>query len=376
MSALKNYDIFKAQRLGKGSFSTVFKGEYVGPTTPKLTTHTEVAIKVISTNKLPISTINIIEDEIKIIHIIMKNPHPNIVDCYDVIRANKEIYIVMELCDSGDLRSILRRPIREKYVQFFFSQLSSGLQHLETHGIVHRDIKPRNILLTNSRRILKIADFGFAKTSEDTIMFETICGSPLYMAPEIMKRNSYNNQTDLWSIGMMLFEMLFGFHPFQDCKSIPELNKALNTRKIQIPPPNTKNITVSDECLDLLHKLLQVDVKFRITWKQFFNHEWLTVYQKAVPIPQQEPEQYNETLCSMSLGSLPSRQLPPIVEVKDDYIVIDQTASSDEEDFGNNDMQFDMEMNEEGSMSIRSVIDKSSVLEKVAPDTHHYEIVD
>lgn len=164
----------------------------------------------------------------------------------------------MEYCDSGDLRTYLKKPIKEKWCQFFFCQLANGLKYLDKYNILHRDIKPKNILLTNKKKVLKIADFGFAKKQSKNIkLHETICGSPLYMAPEIMENNKYNNQTDLWSIGMILYEMLYGFHPYESCKNIRQLLSMIDHGIIEIPPKNTQNKNISIECLDLLQKLLQ-----------------------------------------------------------------------------------------------------------------------
>ena len=84
----------------------------------------------------------------------------------------------MEFCDSGNLDTIIKKPIKGQYTQFFFSQLANGLKYLNQKNIVHRDIKPKNILLTNKHKILKIADFGFAKITDGAILYDTICGSP------------------------------------------------------------------------------------------------------------------------------------------------------------------------------------------------------
>lgn len=300
----------KENFLGRGSFSEVYKGIYIGINTKYIKYKDHVAIKIINTHKMNYKSLEIIEDEINIMNMIKYNPHPNIVECYDVIRKQNSIYIIMEFCDSGDLRTLLRKPIKELYTQFFFSQLVNGLKFLDKHNIVHRDIKPRNILLTNQRRVLKIADFGFAKRSNEASLYDTICGSPMYMAPEIMNKNKYNKQTDLWSIGIMLYEMLFGFHPYKSCKSYNEIKSKNNENvEIEIPPKNTKN-KISNECKSLLTKLLQKDAKKRITWKDFFNHPWLNIYQYIIPKTGNKNEDYEKQIRSMSIGSLKNRTMP------------------------------------------------------------------
>ena len=221
----------KSSELGRGSFSIVYVGiNYLDQDYIKK--GDKVAIKIIKTNNLTKKALEILEDEISIMNLIKSNPHPNIVQCFDIIRSQNEVFIIMEYCDSGDLMTIIKRPIKEKYAQFYFCQLANGLKYLDNHSIIHRDIKPKNILLTNNRRVLKIADFGLAKRISDISLNETICGSPLYMAPEIMNNSPYNNQTDLWSIGMILFEMLYGLHPFEKCKTVPELKDKLMKTEI------------------------------------------------------------------------------------------------------------------------------------------------
>lgn len=267
---LPGYEVFTDKKLGKGAFSKVYLGK-------KIDEGIDVAIKVIKLTRLNSKYRKVVDDEVKIMELVKSNPHPNIVHCYDTIRQEDKIFIVMEFCDSGNLRNILKRPIQERYTQFFFVQLVNGLKHLDRHNIMHRDLKPRNILLTNKNKTLKIADFGFAKQEYKKInMYDTVCGSPLYMAPEIMKRGAYNKQTDLWSIGMILYEMLYAKHPFGSCDNIVDLQECIESAEILIPPRKTVNKSVSKSCQSLLKALLQKDVNKRLTWNKFFNHPWLT----------------------------------------------------------------------------------------------------
>ena len=162
-----NYEIYKNKELGRGSFSIVYLGKYTGPDNNIIKNNKEVAIKKIKMKNIfynhSLKSKEILNEEIKIMEMIKYNPHPNIVGCFDIIEIQMMIYIILEYCDSGDLRKILKKPIIEKYAQFYFTQLVNGLKYLDKHEIIHRDIKPKNILLTNNRKILKIADFGFAK---------------------------------------------------------------------------------------------------------------------------------------------------------------------------------------------------------------------
>jgi serine/threonine protein kinase len=370
--------------LGRGASSSVYLAKYRGPTKNRLVKNSKVAIKIINTYNLSHRALTVLDEEINIMNMIKNNPHPNIVICYDIFRdtPNNKVYIIMEFCDSGDLFSILvGKPIKEHYVQFYFSQFSNGLRYLYQNKIIHRDIKPQNILLTSEKKILKIADFGFARrTVDNNIMYDTICGSPLYMDPKILNRECYNNQSDLWSIGLILYEMLYGYHPFKECKSIPELRDEILTRDIDIPPPikiNT-NLQVSNECLDLLRKLLQKNSNDRITWEQFFDIEWLKKYPDHILVQVQKPESYERKINDMSLGSFGCKFNIPEkfnnLNIIDDYLEksIDKYIEH-KIDNKLDDLIFELELETPKSDSpvlVKCVVDNNSML----PD-QKYEII-
>lgn len=274
-----NYTIYKnyKNKLGKGSYSAVYKGQYIGVTNDYLTNGDTVAIKIINTYNLSFGDYEITNNEVKIMNILKLNPHPNVVKCLDTIQTQKNTYIIMELCDCGDLLTIMNKPIDEKFVRAYFGQLISGLKFLHGYKLIHRDIKPKNILLTNNKKILKIADFGFATIVKTSLLKDKICGSPLYMAPEIMNNDIYNDQADLWSVGIILYEMIYGIHPYNHCRSFGELKEEINVTTIKIPPENSININVSNECIIILKKLLQKNMNLRITWSEFFENTWTNV---------------------------------------------------------------------------------------------------
>lgn len=278
------FDKTDINKLGKGGFSEVYGGIYVGYSKDNINKGDKVAIKILTKEK---NKQKYVDNEINIINILRKNPHYNIVNFYDIIKKDDTVYIIMEYCDSHDLIHYTGNPIMEQYVQFYFCQLANGLKHLNKLNIYHRDIKPRNLLLTENKKILKIADFGLAKINEDVnyqtqsnSLFDTICGSPMHMAPEIRKDRLYGFKTDLWSIGIILYELLYGFHPFGNCKTIEQLQNMVETTIIKIPPEPSlnKNKNVSSECLLLLKGLLQTNAYNRLTWNDFFSHEWITKY--------------------------------------------------------------------------------------------------
>lgn len=267
-SGFNTFEIYKDQCIGKGSFSHVYKGI-------NKITGINVAIKEVIVDKLSDKIKFQLYEEVEIMKKLIEFPHQNIVKCYDIFMENKNLYIVMEFCDCGDLGSLLKMPIKEVYVQYWMCQLKNGLMHLNKHNILHRDIKPKNILLTNKKRVLKIADFGFAQILKPLTKINTLCGSPLYMAPEILNRSANTSKTDLWSIGMIIYEMLFNTHPLRECNNVQELVLKMKQLNITIPPPKNSNSKISKECHALLIKLLQKNVVDRLNWEDFFNDIWI-----------------------------------------------------------------------------------------------------
>ena len=258
---LDDYIVDK-KRIGKGSFSTIYKGYH------KFNKR-NYAIKEVS-----VDNIKNIKDNIKREFNLMKKlNHPNIVKLHNVILDNKydNIYLVLDYYKNGDLSKFLdKRPLKELYSQKYMIQLKDGLEYLYNNNIIHRDLKPQNILL-NECYDLKIADFGFARYFDNDNLIQTLCGSPMYMAPEISRKKKYDTKSDLWSVGIILYEMLTGVPPFK-AKNLIDLLKKIDKMKTIVIP---KKFVVSQPCLDLLNRLLQKEPDKRITWDDFFQHDWL-----------------------------------------------------------------------------------------------------
>ena len=171
-------------KIGQGTFAKVYIGEKDG---------TIFAIKVISREKFPdlVGGQGLTNE----IDLMKAYEHENIVNLHDHFFANKQVYLVLEFCSGGDLSGLIRsngKLDERTSVQFLF-QLSKGLSFLGDRGVIHRDLKPANILLSDnsSNPLLKIADFGFARHLQATSMASTACGTPLYMAPEIISLQQY-----------------------------------------------------------------------------------------------------------------------------------------------------------------------------------------
>lgn len=214
--------------------------------------------------------------------------HPNVVRCFDFksVPRRHSIFLVMEYCDM-DLDTFLKskknRRISEADCHTLMTDFVSGLQYLRERNIVHRDLKPQNILLQASKDperaipVLKIADFGFARLLPFDDVTATQCGTPLYMAPEIFRDRRYGIKADLWSVGCIMYQMLFGTTPIQASSSIEIHQKAVSSSlKVRYP----SSIPVSVDCRHLLQSLLQPDPDLRISWEGLFSHPWLQRFGK------------------------------------------------------------------------------------------------
>jgi calcium-dependent protein kinase len=143
-----------------------------------------------------------------------KLKHPNIVELYEVIYTQNNIYLIMEYCAGGDLkRFCMTRKINEDMALNIVRQVARGFEELSKFGIIHRDLKAANILV--HQEAFKICDFGFAKFFGDSgKMARTCVGTPIYMSPQVLKHKQYTSKTDVWSLGILFFELLFGRLPY------------------------------------------------------------------------------------------------------------------------------------------------------------------
>ncbi|EEB09058.1 ULK/ULK protein kinase Atg1 [Schizosaccharomyces japonicus yFS275] len=231
--------------IGRGSFATVYKGRHS-------VTKEAVSIKSVLRKKLTKKLLENLESEISILKEIK---HVHVVELYDCQKSGRFIHLIMEYCSLGDLSYFIRKReklgsipslswlvneyppvykagLNETLVRHFTQQLVSALQFLRSKSLIHRDVKPQNLLLqppptseyleahpdfvgSPNLPILKLADFGFARYLQTASMAETLCGSPLYMAPEILRYEKYDAKADLWSLGTVLYEMAVGKPPFK-----------------------------------------------------------------------------------------------------------------------------------------------------------------
>ncbi|XP_036204838.1 serine/threonine-protein kinase ULK3 isoform X1 [Myotis myotis] len=253
------------ERLGSGTYATVYKAY------AKKDTREVVAIKCVAKKSLNKASVENLLTEIEILKGIR---HPHIVQLKDFQWDSDNIYLIMEFCAGGDLSRFIhtRRILPEKVARVFMQQMASALQFLHARNISHLDLKPQNILLSSLEKPhLKLADFGFSQHMSPWDEKHVLRGSPLYMAPEMVCRRQYDARVDLWSVGVILYEALFGQPPFAS-RSFTELEEKIRSNRVIELPLRPQ---LSPDCQDLLRRLLERDPGRRISFQDFFAHPWV-----------------------------------------------------------------------------------------------------
>jgi len=258
----------------------------------------------------------------------MRDDH--IVELYDFQRTGHYIYLVMEYCGGGDLAGLLRKRkiLKEAEARKLVRQLAAALQVLHAANYAHRDLKPQNLLLTQEGT-LKLGDFGFARFVDPADMAATLCGSPLYMAPEILRYERYDGKADLWSVGAILYEMLWGRAPFRAQNHIQLIRVIEASPGIPFPSSVLLDekefpVEVSECCKELILGLLKKNPDERLSFHQFITHPFLedeqverhhnlSVEEQKAPEPQQQQRGFtiprSARMRSGSAGSLPASRL-------------------------------------------------------------------
>jgi len=188
--------------------------------------------------------------------------HPNILRIYDVYEGDKELYLILEYVEGGELFDFLvnRGKLPPLDALAYFKQIIYGLNYAHAFSIIHRDLKPENILIHSlDPPLIKIADWGMAAFAPPSLELETSCGSPHYASPEIVHGHKYSGTaTDIWSCGVILFALLTGRLPFDD-KNVRTLLSKVKAGKYDMPA------LVDPQAQDLISRMLTVDASIRIT---------------------------------------------------------------------------------------------------------------
>lgn len=234
------------------------------------------AMKIIDASKIK-GKEEMIRNEI---YIQRESIHPNIVHLVHDLHSPTEIFLIMELITGGDLFDLIAENIKfeEDEASLYTRDLCSGLDYLHKRTIVHRDIKPENLMVcvsSDGLTSLKITDFGLAQKVTKPIF--TICGTPTYVSPEILKEKGYGLEVDVWAAGVIMYIMLCGFPPFRSPnRRQSELFDMIETGVFEFLEPYWDD--VSDSAKDLISNVLVVDTSQRFKCKDVLTHEWLTQY--------------------------------------------------------------------------------------------------
>ncbi|XP_055975118.1 serine/threonine-protein kinase DCLK2 isoform X2 [Sorex fumeus] len=262
---LEKYKIGKV--IGDGNFAVV--KECMDRSTGK-----EFALKIIDKAKC-CGKEHLIENEVSILR---RVKHPNIIMLVEEMETATELFLVMELVKGGDLFDAITSSTKytERDGSAMVYNLASALRYLHGLSIVHRDIKPENLLVCeypDGTKSLKLGDFGLATVVEGPLY--TVCGTPTYVAPEIIAETGYGLKVDIWAAGVITYILLCGFPPFRSENNLQEdLFDQILAGKLEFPAPYWDSIT--DSAKELISQMLQVNVEARCTAGQILSHPWVS----------------------------------------------------------------------------------------------------
>jgi serine/threonine-protein kinase ULK/ATG1 len=324
-------DFYIDSEIGAGSFATVYLG--VQKDTKQI-----VAVKSVELKKLSKKLKENLYGEIKILKSLR---HPHIVALHDCVENPTHINLIMEYCELGDLSLFIKKReklsthpvthdmarkypaspnagLHEVVVRHFLKQIVSAIEFLRAENYLHRDIKPQNLLLlpsplyrqshsspimmasqdtlipvagVQSLPMLKLADFGFARHLPSMALADTLCGSPLYMAPEILRYERYDAKADLWSIGTVLYEMTAGKPPYKARNHVELLRKIETAQDVIKFPPET---VASTGLKSLIRGLLRRQPAPRLSFEALFSHPVVLedipgLVEDDIPRPKERP---------------------------------------------------------------------------------------
>ena len=252
--------------LGSGSFGKVYLVKHN-------LTHKEYAMKIIDKKKLKQMGYNN-EQILEELKIHSKLDHENIIHVYNVFENEENFNIIMEYAKNGNLYDVITREkggLSEEKALGYFTQVVNAVYYLHQNNIIHRDIKPENILISEND-IIKLCDFGWAKEL-NLENRNTFCGTAEYMAPEIVTNENYDFSVDIWSLGILLYEMIFGHSPFEG-KNKNSIMINIKSHELIYDKP------ISNECKDLIEKILENNPQKRLKIKDIIEHSFIKKYNR------------------------------------------------------------------------------------------------
>ncbi|KAK8928535.1 CBL-interacting protein kinase 18 [Platanthera zijinensis] len=248
--------------LGHGTFAKVYHGR-------NIRTSQGVAVKIIDKEKVfKVGLIDQIKREVSIMRLVR---HPNIVQLYEVMATKSKIYFVLEYVKGGELfNKVLKGRIKEDFARKYFQQLVSAVDFCHSRGVYHRDLKPENLLLDDNGN-LKVSDFGLsalAESKKQDGLLHTTCGTPAYVAPEVINRRGYDGaKADIWSCGVILFVLLAGYLPFQE-PNLMEMYKKIEKAEFKFPTWFPSDVR------KLITRILDPNPTTRISIRKITENSW------------------------------------------------------------------------------------------------------
>ncbi|KAG0163865.1 hypothetical protein DFQ28_009590 [Apophysomyces sp. BC1034] len=262
----KKKDYLFGSVLGSGSFGSVKKAT-------RLADNKDVAVKVIPKRNVK-DRFDMVYAEMRVLQGLN---HPNVIGFYDWFESREKFYLVFELATGGELfeRLFELGKFTENDAVMVIRSVLTGLQYLHEHNIVHRDMKPENLLFKTpeSDADLVICDFGIAKLSDDDTALETVCGSPGYVAPEVLLKKGYGTAIDMWAVGVITYTLLCGYQPFQSEDQVELIDEITHVR-YEFHERYWRNI--SQDAKDFIRRLLTLDADSRPTAAEALKDKWIS----------------------------------------------------------------------------------------------------
>uniref|UniRef100_A0A7N8XMU1 Calcium/calmodulin-dependent protein kinase type IV n=1 Tax=Mastacembelus armatus TaxID=205130 RepID=A0A7N8XMU1_9TELE len=211
------------------------------------------------------------------IGVLLRLSHPNIIQLKEIFETDTDIALVLELVTGGELfdRIVERGYYSERDAAHVIKQILEAVAYLHENGVVHRDLKPENLLYADLSldAPLKIADFGLSKIVDDQVTMKTVCGTPGYCAPEILRGNAYGPEVDMWSVGVILYILLCGFEPFFDPRGDQYMYSRILNCDYEFVSPWWDDVSLNAK--DLVSKLIVLDPHKRLSVREALQHPWV-----------------------------------------------------------------------------------------------------
>ncbi|KAM9386189.1 calcium/calmodulin-dependent protein kinase type IV-like [Pholidichthys leucotaenia] len=211
------------------------------------------------------------------IGVLLRLSHPNIIQLKEIFETDTDISLVLELVTGGELfdRIVERGYYSERDAAHVIKQILEAVAYLHENGVVHRDLKPENLLYADLSldAPLKIADFGLSKMVDDQVTMKTVCGTPGYCAPEILRGNAYGPEVDMWSVGVILYILLCGFEPFFDPRGDQYMYSRILNCDYEFVSPWWDEVSLNAK--DLVSKLIVLDPHKRLSVREALQHPWV-----------------------------------------------------------------------------------------------------